>query len=120
MIEKDNPDVLSFTETHDKRNPELTEAEAKIIGYETFLGKNPQRGTVIYVKESLNPKRFLELESNDFAEHVWCSITMEKEKILIGNIYRSPNSSENNDVKLTSLLKSKNLDKFDKIFITGF
>ena len=119
LIEKENPDVLCFTETLDKRNPELTEAEAKINGYETFLGKNPQRGTVIYVKETLNPKRSLEHETNDYTEHVWCSIKYNDENILIGNIYRSPNSSDNNNEKLLNLLKNKTNEKFDKIFITG-
>ena len=74
---------------------------------------------MVYVRESLNPKRFIDIEENDFTEHVWCSISLDNENILVGNVYRSRNSTEENNEKLINLIKSNHLEKINKILITG-
>ena len=117
LIDEDNPDILAFTELLDKTDPELSEAELKINGYETFYGSNPQRGVVIYAKEDLNPKRFNEFDHTNFSEQVWC--TIKDESILIGNIYKSPHSSEENKEELLNLIKSDIFNRFQKVYITG-
>ena len=81
-------------------------------------GSNPQRGIVIYVKDNLNPKRFNAFDDDyNFSEHAWC--TIKDETILIGNIYKSPHSTDENKEELLKLLKSDILNKFDKVYITG-
>ena len=97
-------------------------AELKIDGYDIFLEKNPQRGVIIYTKECLKAQEFTEFQKSNFKESSWCSFeTPNNEKVLIGNIYHSPNSNIENTNKLFEILKddSNIYTKFDKIIITG-
>ena len=51
---------------------------------------------------------------------MWCTFnTDNKESILIGNIYHSPNSCKENTDKLYKLLESSVFNKFDRTIITG-
>ena len=53
------------------------------------------RGVVIYVKSNLNAEQVY-FETN-FKESVWCHINLQNRDILlIGCIYRSPNASDEN------------------------
>ena len=112
--------MFALTELLDKRNPVLSEAELKIPGYQTFYTQHPLRGVSIHVKESLNPKVCNVFDDKNFNEHVWCSfITQNNEKVLIGNIYKSPNSSDLNTHKLFDILKDNAINQYDKVYITG-
>ena len=92
----------------------------KLPGYETFFVNNPHRGVSIHVKEELNPKICNEFDHLEFSEQVWCTFNSNNnEKILLGNIYRSPNSSEDNSFKILDIIKSEVFNLYDKIYITG-
>ncbi|MCP3849730.1 MAG: hypothetical protein GY694_05770, partial [Gammaproteobacteria bacterium] len=120
LIDNERPDILAFTELLDKKNPELSQAELKLQGYETFYGENPGRGVVLYAREDLNAKRFNNLNSHNFSEHVWCTFKSENgETVLIGNVYRSPSSSDSNYDELLNILKSDIINTFDRVYITG-
>ncbi|XP_069131788.1 uncharacterized protein [Argopecten irradians] len=69
-------------------------------------------------KKNLNAMK--ELISINFDEHVWCSINLKnKDKLLIGNIYRSPNSDNDNNIKLQHLLTDALKRSFTHTLITG-
>ena len=106
LITDENPDIVCFTELINKREGSIEPITLKINGYEKFFGINPKRGVIIYVKECYNAINFTEFEIQDFEESVWCTFnTDNKESILIGNIYHSPNSSKDNTDKLYKLLE---------------
>ena len=51
---------------------------------------------------------------------VWCNLTStNEEKVLIGRIYKNPNSTEKNTQELLKLMKSDLLNNYDKIYIVG-
>ena len=75
---------------------------------------------VIYIDNTLNARGVEKLNSHLFQESTWCSFVSEdKEQVLIGCLYRSPNSSEHNYNKLKDLLTSEIVQKYDRICIMG-
>ena len=85
-----------------------------------FINKDPHLGVALYVKSYLNPLECNELNNHNFQEAVWCKfITVNNEKILIGVIYKSPNSTDENVDNLINLLAKEDINKFDKVCIVG-
>ena len=115
-----------FTEILDKTNPEITEPELFIQDYDCFHNidiksiSGHKRGIVTYIKSSLNAKVFKETDNINFEECIWQSfMSANRENILIGNVYHSPNSSDTNTSNLNLLLKNQSLNSFDKIILAG-
>jgi len=55
--------------------------------------------------------------STAFTESVWVSIALNKDgNLLVGCIYRSPNSSEENNRNLSLLLKEANSKHYSRVF----
>ena len=55
----------------------------------------------MYMHENLVLIPYAQLGSNGFEDSVWALINAGSDnRILVGNIYRSPNSSEENNSKL--------------------
>ena len=64
------------------------------------------RGVAIYVHETLESVLIESLTLCNYSESVWCSIRLANyDKLLVGCIYRSPDSSNGNNLKLNSLMK---------------
>ena len=119
-----SPDILIITEIYPKteKSTDLTEEEFQIDNY-TFYRSNVaenSRGVAIYVKNTLSSTVNVELTDHLFTESVWVSIQLsEKDTFLIGGVYRSPQSStENNDLLLDLLQKAKGAN-FSNILILG-
>ena len=107
------PDIVVITESWPKNHRfSLNAVEIKIGGYKIFhtpLGRG--RGICIYIRENL-PFKEVRLESN-YDEYLALAMNLEKgEKLLVMAIYRSPNSSDDNNERLIELL--------DKINQTGY
>ena len=112
-------EILSRHKCSGNNNNNLTDSELQIEGYSLFRNENPFRGVVIFTENSLNARQ-RDLGKTDFQESVWCEFKTEnKERVLIGCVYRSPNSSKENSEELHKLLKSEQFEKFDKICIVG-
>ena len=76
----------------------------------------------MYTKQSLKAQEFSEFDDLNFKESIWCTFeTDNKEKVLIGNIYHSPNSDIENTMLLLNILQDDNnkFKHFDKVIITG-
>ena len=101
-------DFIAFTEVLPKNNRyPINKAEIQIEGYEMFPGDFPgnmKRGTVLYVKEDL---RAVEIDMGTrFQECVFVKVDLNSsEKLLIGCIYRSPSSDEDNVRELNQLIR---------------
>ena len=70
------------------------------------MGPNPKRGVAIYIRDKFKAQAHYFLH-NDFEEAIWCVVHLDRgEKLLVGVMYRSPNSSVNNyrPVSLTSTI----------------
>lgn len=80
----------------------MQESELQIEGYDIFTNiQEAKRGVLIYTKSSLAASPSPMSDLCNFDEHCWCEIKLEgKDRLLIGCIYRSPNSNEENNSKL--------------------
>ena len=69
----------------------------------------------------MKAQEFDNFDKFEFKESAWCSfVTENKEKVLIGNIYHSGSSSEENTTKMLNIIKDINTFKqFDRVIITG-
>ena len=114
-----NPIIISITETIPKRRDNLMDSEYDIPGYTVFTN-NKQRGVALYIKETLNPQGVDDLSNSKFDISSWAKfLTQDGLNVLIGCIYKSPSSSQENKLELLNLLKSNVLSKFDHVLITG-
>ena len=94
----------------------------QLEGYDLFLGKNPQRGVLIYTNQSINAQEYCDFDNLNFKESIWCTFkSKNKENILIGNIYHSGSSNEQNTNTLCTILKDDDnvFSRFDRVIITG-
>ncbi len=109
LIDIYKPDVLVITETLPKNcDIKPTEAEYDIKNYDlhtNFNSSTCRRGVCVYVKDIFKSAKVYEKE-NKFTESVWCEVKMSNNDILlIGGVYRSPNSATNNTLELNTFLR---------------
>ena len=99
---------------------EINIAEYIIPGYSLFINSPVHRGVLIYIKVNLDAQECTELNENTFDESVWIYFK-DKDglKILLGCIYKSPNTTKENEEKLLKLLNNKAINTFDRVCIMG-
>ena len=117
-IEANHPDVICITEVNSKNPQDPVGDEAyNIVGY-SMIKSGLGRGIIIY---SANHLLATQLEiSSSFESSLWVNIKITKEhNVIIGTIYRSPNSKTENNEKLLSLIQDIVKVKHDHLIITG-
>ena len=124
LLAKEEVHIIAVVEVIIKTGDEDTElCELQIKGYDMFysnLSPKDGRGVVVYAKTELEASPVIFHE--EFHESVWISIPMGsdgKDKMLIGCVYRSPNSSDVNNDNLLRLINDANNTPFSSILILG-
>ena len=92
-----------------------------IENYELFISELGQgRGVAIYTHRSLQANGVKIFNDIEYEESVWCTVKLHAgDQLLIGCIYRSPNSNDINNNKLNTLMKNAADAKFSHILIGG-
>jgi len=98
-------DIVAITETwaHDQ----ISDTELEVDGFSIFRADRKDRaggGVLLYVKSTLTAQAFDKFSDICFEENIWCTLNLEKTKLLIGVCYRSPTSSDVNNNRLLSVL----------------
>ena len=95
------PDVIAITEVKYKNSRHFSNPELFLNGYVMYSNdfELNSRGVLIYVNEHFESSE-ISISSN-FAENILINI---KPDLCIGNIYRSPNSSKDNDTELCNFI----------------
>ena len=106
-----NYDIIIITEVYPKfgDSREIQNVELQIKGYNLYCSRveKNSRGVIIYVKEVIRSDQNPVLTNYEFNESVWVNIYLQNErKILIGGIYRSPNSTLENTLKMMALINT--------------
>ena len=120
---KIRPDIIVITEIYPKsgESNEIFPSELNISGYNSFSSnvQKSSKGVVIYIKDSFSAK--INKEMTNSQESVWVELDNKKDKLLIGgvNVYKSPNSSDENVKNLFQLLDSVGTVNFKKLLIIG-
>ena len=119
-IDKSKPNIIGFTEIYPKGRNYIDNEPFEIPNYDIFINKNPRRGVALYIDSALGAIAEDTLNNHSFEESVWCSFqSNDNEKIIIGCIYKSPNTSDHNQQLLQDLLNSDKIQKYDKVCIMG-
>lgn len=127
VIENDKPDVICLTEVLPKNFKfHVQLSEINIDGYDcvTNIGdaqaSQGGRGVILYIRKVFNAQQvFLSGPNKDVLESVWCEVPLEgKDKLLLGTVYRSPNSTTANNTALNSMLKDM-VEGRTHVLITG-
>ncbi len=115
------PDIIAVTEVLPKncRDP-VQKSEFNLDGYEFHCNTTStgNRGVGIFTKNSLN---CLEVHFNDSAhETIWLETKLvNQDRLLIGCIYRSPNSNNINNEDILNSLKQATGSKYSHVLIVG-
>ncbi|XP_076454798.1 uncharacterized protein LOC143289637 [Babylonia areolata] len=120
MVELHKPAVIGIVEIKPKRlRYAVQESEISIPGFEMYHNLDKRgRGICLYVKEELKPTR--KDVCTDFEETVFVDCKLEdREELVIGLVYRSPNSSEENNDSLNKLLISVAEGKPSHLLVLG-
>ena len=120
IIETDDPDIIAITEVQAKNTSrKIEESEMNLNGYCLYHNlEKGNRGVCIYVRENLNSSES-EIKP-DFTESLWVEIretTMQK--VLIGCVYRSPNSTEENSKKINKFIEKLGNIKNTSLILLG-
>ena len=111
LINEQKPHVLALTEFG--ASSSITDSELGIEGYTLYRndhsdGKGgPGKGAALYVSNSLSHSAAPTIDKLEFDCSAWSIIKLDKNKsLLIGTVYRSPNSSPENNLNLLRLMRA--------------
>ena len=102
------PDVICITEVVPKNTSlSVQDVELQLENFDLFSNVHScKRGVLIYTKKSLQASPSNVEKFCDFEESCWCEVSLEGvDHLLIGCIYRSPNSDIHNNAKLNTSLR---------------
>ena len=124
FVAKETVHIIAVVEVNNKTGFEATElCELQIKGYDMFysnLTPKDGRGVLVYAKTELEATPVIFHE--EFHESVWIAIPVGsggKDRMLVGCVYRSPNSSDVNNDNLLKLINDANNTPFSSILILG-
>lgn len=117
-------DVLVVTEVYPKtgKSDDIQLSELHIDGYNIYRSnvEGHSRGVVIYVSDHISSNIVLDLTNHKFSESVWVEIRWNKrDTLLLGGIYRSPQSDSDNNSQLLDLLSAATNKKYTHTMIVG-
>jgi hypothetical protein len=121
LVSEFNPQIIAITEVKPKnfRFP-IQEEDIMIEGY-TMLNNlsSPNRGIALYIDNSLNVTEIPDL-NNISDDAIWCNITIpNKNSMLLGCVYRSPNNDAERNNKLNKALISASQQKHKQHIVVG-
>lgn len=124
VIAMKNPDIIVISEVFPKNcnSANVHSNEYKLLGYNCFCGNltADSRGVVIYVKCNIPTDQCKLLNNLPFKESSWCEIRINKtDKLLIGGIYKSPNSDMSNHDYLFELLSNEFVVQHKNLILVG-
>ena len=116
------PEIIMINEVKPKNaRYSLDEAEISLENYNIItknIDSNDGRGVAVYVRRGLS---FAEVEmKTEFMENLWISVKLkDNDTLLAGCIYRSPNSSAENNGKLRELISEASSSQHSHLMIAG-
>lgn len=117
----DKPDFICINETMPKAtHVQINECELDINGYQGFHSYQSGRGVSIWVAQHLTPSKLDPI--TNFNESMWVKIQLNPNNantLVLGCVYRSPNSTPENNLKLNELLTEVSENSKNQIVVIG-
>ena len=99
------PDIIGLTEVKPKMTTWIMqESDLVITGY-TLYSDLRGRGVALYVKDDLRSTEVESFTTDTPEASVWCSVPLiNRDNLLVGVVYRSPNACITNNTLLNSTI----------------
>ena len=124
LVDSQQPHILALTEFGAARD--VSDGELGIEGYSIYRGNQsngtggPGKGVAIYVKNTLNHSACPVFDNVTFDCSSWCTVLLaDRKRLLVGVVYRSPNSPEENNKRMLDILKTAATANYDYLMICG-
>ena len=124
LIDEQKPHILALTEFG--AGSEVLDGELGIKGYTLYRGNHSSgggglgKGVAIYVTDTLNHSVCPKFDDLAFDCSTWVTVKLSNRKtLLIGVVYRSPNSCEENNEKLLAVMRQAATMRCDYLTICG-
>ena len=122
LVDHNNCHLIGITELW--CTDSVNDSELHLKGCNLFRA-NKKSGTgggvLLYLHESLSAALCVPFMDFGVDDALWCSVVLrDKEQLLIGIVYRSPSSSDDNNGRLLSAIKSiNNFNHFSQVLLIG-
>ena len=124
LIDEQKPHVLALTEFG--AGSAVSDGEVGIDGYTLYRGTHSSgggglgKGVAAYVDNTLNHSACPLFEEMDFDCSTWFRVKLSNNKsLLVGVVYRSPNSNEENNNQLLAMLRLAATVRCDYLTLCG-
>ena len=124
LVDDQQPHVLALTEFGAAK--EVGDGELGIESYTIYRGNHsdggggPGRGVALYIKDTLNHSACPIFDAVSFDCSTWSTVLLsEGKKLLVGVVYRSPNSPDKNNHAMLEVLRKASAEKFDYLLVCG-
>ena len=102
----------------------VNDSELHLKGYNLFRVDKKSGtggGVLLYLHESLSATLCVPFMNFDIDNALWCSVKLkDKGQLLIGIVYCSPSSSDDNNGRLLSAIRSiNNFNHFSRVLLIG-
>ena len=116
------PQIISITETWGKEW--IPDGIFTLQGYTMYRSDRKEKrggGTILYIKENIDQRACRPLNEPGFESSAWCWIVEKSgKKILVGSVYRSPNSTKtNNRLLLDKIIQAYEIAGDNRLLILG-
>ena len=106
LVEERKPEIISITESWG--SDRITDGIFALKGYTMYRDDKKARGggALLYIRDSIEQRVCRPLNGDDFESSTWCWIIEKNgKKILVGSVYRSTSSTENNNKLLAKKIE---------------
>ena len=124
LVNSERPHVLALTEFGASKD--INDGELGIDGYTLYRGDHSDgrgglgKGVALYMQNTLNHSACPKMDGESFDCAAWSLVKlMDGKRLLLGTVYRSPNSSDENNRNLLKLLQLTASVPHDFLMICG-
>ena len=124
LIDHENPHILALTEFGAASS--VNDGELGIEGYSIYRRNHsngsggPGKGVALYVNDKLSHSSCTLFDSVTYDCSAWCTILLsDGKRLLVGVVYRSPNSQDENNKNMLDILRITANAKYDYLLVCG-
>ena len=124
LVDHQNPHILALSEFG--AAADVSDGELGINGYSIYRGNHSSgngglgKGVALYVKDALNHSACPIFDEVKLDCSAWCNILLaDGKRLLVGVVYRSPNSPDDNNEKMLDIMRISAAAKFDYLLVCG-
>ena len=124
LVDEQKPHILALTEFG--AGGTVMDGELGIEGYSLYRGDHSSgggglgKGVAVYVADTLNHAAYPNFDEIGFDCSTWITVKLSNNKtLLVGVVYRSPNSVDENNERLLAMMRLAGTVRCDYLTVCG-